>query len=240
MDNIESKFDFIYRVNDFKFFTFSDLYESYGFNVLIVLCFFAYFFYLYVKIELKVYRKNWRSLKCHPKYLYISGFIQKEGNLGVIDSTFYNYNDCIQQGVSEAIDEITAESAYHTNNQNERIHSKNKDIIDKYNGHRNNLNNIKNKLDLPEDIIDELDLTIDSNTASYYNQLKKIGVYVDQIDATFAYFYEYIKNYLSYLFFSYKKNAQQAADGSQDETTNEAKANKVLKILNDHFDGINF
>ena len=240
MDQLESKIHFIYRVNDFKFFTFSDLYESYGFNIFIVFCFFAYIMYLYVKIELRIYRKNWRSLKCHPKYLYVSGFIQKEGNLGVIDSTFYNYNDCIQQGISDAIDEITTESAYHTNNQKERIHRKNRDIIDKYNVHKSNLNNVKNNLDIPEDIIDKLDLTIDSNTASYYSQLQKIGVYVDQIDATFAYFYEYIKNYLSYLFFNYKKTAQQLPDGDTDKDENEEKANKVLKILNDHFDGINF
>ena len=117
MDSIRSNINFIYRVNDYKFFSFDDFYESYGFNIFIILFFISVIFYLLIKIELKIYRKNWASLKCHPKYLYISGFIQREGTLGPINSTFHNYNECINEGVSDAIDEMNNESYYTTKNQ---------------------------------------------------------------------------------------------------------------------------
>ena len=228
MSDIKSSINYIYRINDYKFFSFDDFYESYGFNILIIMFFLFVTFYLLMKIELKVYRKNWASLKCNPKYLYVSGFIQREGNLGPINSTFYNYNDCIQQGVSHAIDEMNAESQYHTKKQIDRIDFTNKKINDNYKKYNKDMNEIKNKIELPEDINEKLKLTIDSKSAGYYSQLKNIGIYIDQIDATFSYFYQYVRNYLSYLYFTYKK------DGDQD------KASNTLSVLNKHFGGINF
>ena len=178
MDSIRNNINYIYRVNDYKFFSFDDFYESYGFNLFIILFFISVVIYLLVKIELKVYRKKWSSLKCHPKYLFISGFIQREDNLGPIYSTFHNYNECIQNGVSDAIDEMNAESYYTTNKQIGRIDYANQKINEKYKVQHQNLKNIKEKIYLPEDIMDKLDLTINSESASYYSQLKNIGIYI--------------------------------------------------------------
>ena len=35
MSDIKSSINYIYRINDYKFFSFDDFYESYGFNILI-------------------------------------------------------------------------------------------------------------------------------------------------------------------------------------------------------------
>ena len=235
MSDIKKSIDLVYRINNYRFFAFDDFYESYTFNIFIILCFVALSIYLLIKIELKVYRKNWNELKCHPKYLYISGFIQQEGNLGPINSTFYNYNKCIEKGVTNTINIMDAESQYHTKTQINQIDEKNKTIIQNYNKHKRNIDELKDKIDV-EDLLDKLDLTIDSNSASYYSQLKNIGVYIDQIDANFAYFYEYVRNYLTYLYYHFKKI--EATSSGADQEANAIKASNVLKVLNTHFEGI--
>lgn len=235
MSDIKNSINLVYRINNYNFFSFDDFYESYTFNIFIVLCFVALGIYLLIKIELKVYRKNWNTLKCHPKYLYISGFIQQEGNLGPINSTFYNYNKCIEKGVTSTINEMDAESQYHTKTQIYQIDEKNKSIIQNYNKHKKNIDILKDKIDVQE-LLDKLDLTIDSNSASYYSQLKNIGVYIDQIDANFAYFYDYVRNYLTYLYYHFKKN--ESTSSGTDQQENATKASNVLKVLNTHFDGI--
>lgn len=231
-----SSLDLVYQTNNYSFFAFDDFYESYSFNIFIILCFVMLSIYLLIKIELTIFRKNWNDLKCHPKYLYISGFIQQEGNLGPIYSTFYNYNKCIEKGVTSTMNEMDAESQYHTNHQIQQIDEKNKSIIQNYNKHKRNIDELQNKMKV-EEILEKLDMTIDSNSANYYSQLKQIGVYIDQIDASFHYFYEYIRNYLTYLYYFFKKKESEN-QGDESQTTYATKASNVLKLLNTHFDGI--
>ena len=58
MSDIKNSINLVYRINNYSFFSFDDFYESYTFNIFIVLCFVVLAMYLLIKIELKVYRKN--------------------------------------------------------------------------------------------------------------------------------------------------------------------------------------
>lgn len=52
---------------------------------------------LMLQIEITASSLNWEKNKCIPKYMFISGFIQKENDLGVLASTRKNFKDCVQQ-----------------------------------------------------------------------------------------------------------------------------------------------
>jgi len=51
--------------------------------------------YYLIKIEINASRVNWDKNKCLPKYMFISGFIQKEQNLGVLGSIDKNFKRCV-------------------------------------------------------------------------------------------------------------------------------------------------
>ena len=131
---------------------------------------------------------------------------------------------------------MDAETQNHTKTQIKQIDEKKKIIIQKYNKHKKNIDELKDQIDVQE-MLDKLDLTIDSESASYYSQLKNIGVYIDQIDANFAYFYEYVRNYLTYLYYHFKKE-ESSTDIQTDKDIYATKASNVLKVLNTHFEGI--
>jgi hypothetical protein len=48
-----------------------------------------------IKIDLSTSNLDWEKNKCIPKYLFVSGFIQKEKGLGALASTQKNFKRCI-------------------------------------------------------------------------------------------------------------------------------------------------
>jgi biopolymer transport protein ExbD len=54
-----------------------------------------------IQIELSTSSLNWEKNKCLPKYMFVSGFIQKEDKLGVLASTQKNFKNCVQQFVTK-------------------------------------------------------------------------------------------------------------------------------------------
>ena len=51
--------------------------------------------YYLIKIEINASRVNWDKNKCLPRYMFISGFIKKEQNLGVLGSIDKNFKRCV-------------------------------------------------------------------------------------------------------------------------------------------------
>ena len=71
------------------------------FNILPFLIFFIgliiIIIYL-IKIEVNSNGKNWETNKCIPKYMFVSGFIEKEeDSTGVLDSTYTTFKKCIKK-----------------------------------------------------------------------------------------------------------------------------------------------
>jgi len=67
------------------------------FIIFIVMC---YTLSLFIQIDLTASSLNWEKNKCLPKYMFVSGFIQKEEGLGVLASTQKNFKNCVQEYVT--------------------------------------------------------------------------------------------------------------------------------------------
>jgi hypothetical protein len=52
---------------------------------------------LMIQAELTASSLNWDKNKCVPKFMFVSGFIQKEKGLGILASTQKNFKNCVQQ-----------------------------------------------------------------------------------------------------------------------------------------------
>ena len=177
-------------------------------------------------MEMMIHKKQWDDVKCKPEYVYLSGILNPDSNLGPVETTIKKYNDCMNLGIQEAIDEMDIQSYYHTKTQNNKLKTFRGKMRDVYKSKANNAS-ISNKMNqINDNLIEELELTVNTDSAIYYNYLKNVGIYIDQIDALMEYIYNYVKNYLSYVYYSNKKHGR------------EEKAEKIEKILNDHFDGI--
>lgn len=51
--------------------------------------------YYIIQIELNSSKLDWSKNKCLPKYMFVSGFIKKEENLGVLGSIDKNFKRCV-------------------------------------------------------------------------------------------------------------------------------------------------
>ena len=65
--------------------------------IFIVMC---YTLSMMIQIDLTASSLNWDKNKCLPKYLFVSGFIQKEDGLGILASTQKNFKKCVQEYVT--------------------------------------------------------------------------------------------------------------------------------------------
>ena len=62
---------------------------------------------LMLQIEISASSLNWEKNKCIPKYMFMSGFIQKEDGLGILASTQKNFKNCIRQySIDTAYNEV--------------------------------------------------------------------------------------------------------------------------------------
>ena len=55
--------------------------------------------YYIIRINMTMSKSNWEKNKCLPKFMFVSGFIQKEPGLNVLGSTIKNFKKCIQDGL---------------------------------------------------------------------------------------------------------------------------------------------
>ena len=72
---------------------------SFIFNYLIPIIIISVWLYnvigLLIQIDLNASKINWNTNKCDPKYLFVSGLIQKEPGLGKVGSTRKNFTNCV-------------------------------------------------------------------------------------------------------------------------------------------------
>jgi hypothetical protein len=63
----------------------------------LLICFFTGIITMYyvIKIDLNVSNLDWEKNRCVPKYMFVSGFIQKEKNLGILGSIDTNFKKCV-------------------------------------------------------------------------------------------------------------------------------------------------
>lgn len=196
--------------------------DSFFMNLAILIFLIFICVYLHIKTQITVNSTVWNTMKCDPRYLYISGFLKNDSGRGPMFETIKNYKDCTNQSVTSVINNLKQEMTFNKHNQDNKLLN-NKMFYDiLYDDNRKDIKNQKN------DVIDDfdIDLGLDTTNAAYYLQLKNLGIYVDQMDAAMNYVYEYMRGYLSFLFLKYQK------DGDLDNQE------KIKVLLDEHFDGI--
>ena len=63
---------------------------------IIILIFIIIILNLYLKNNVNEAKLNWNVNKCIPKYMFISGFVKKNPNSGILGSTYDNFRSCIK------------------------------------------------------------------------------------------------------------------------------------------------
>ena len=75
--------------------------ESIGYNyilpTLIICGLSGVIVYLYLQNTFKYALTDWEYNKCIPKYMFISGFIKQDSNYGIFESTYRNFQNCVQK-----------------------------------------------------------------------------------------------------------------------------------------------
>jgi hypothetical protein len=181
--------------------------------------------FLNIKIEVAYDARNWNIMKCNPKYIFMSGLLKNDGDLGNLEETIKNYKECTSQSARKVIQSLNSELILDEDNK-KTFMMKNRDILNAVKEINLETNETdKSNVYSADDV--SVNLGITSDSAAYYSYLKKLGIYVDQMDAVFNYINEYIKGYLSYLFIHYQKN------------NNETAQKQVKYLLDTHYGGIN-
>tara|TARA_Y100001970_G_C14193605_1_gene836820 strand:- start:878 stop:1534 length:657 start_codon:yes stop_codon:yes gene_type:complete len=196
--------------------------DSFFMNLVILLFLVFMCIYLHIKTQIEVNSSVWNTMKCDPRYIYVSGFLKNDSGRGAMFETIKNYKDCTDQSVSSVINKLKTEMTFNKYNQDNKLMN-NKMFYDiLYDDNRKDIK-VQNE-EVTEDF--DIDLSLNTTNAAYYLQLKNLGIYVDQMDAAMNYVYEYMRGYLSFLFLKYQK------DGDEDNQE------KVKILLDEHFDGI--
>ena len=75
--------------------------EDFAFSYLVpfffILSFVVTITSMYIKAGILEGKLDWESTKCVPKYLFISGLITKQKGKNVLQSTFDNFKECVNQ-----------------------------------------------------------------------------------------------------------------------------------------------
>jgi len=63
------------------------------------ICFIVLIITIYYLIKIDSTGSNilWENNKCLPKYLFVSGFIQRDKDKGMLDTTYTNFKKCIKK-----------------------------------------------------------------------------------------------------------------------------------------------
>lgn len=196
--------------------------DSFFMNLAILMILIFICIYLHIKTQIAVNGSVWNSMKCDPRYLYVSGFLKNDSGTGPMLETIKNYKYCTDKHVSAVVNKLKTEMTFNKYNQDNKLMN-NKMFYDiLYDDNRKDIK--EQNEEVTEDF--DIDLGLDTTNVAYYLQLKNLGIYVDQMDAAMNYVYEYMRGYLSFLFLKYQR------DGEED------KQEKVKILLDEHFDGI--
>lgn len=211
--------------------------DSYLINTLIFLFLLFICFYLYLHIDISLSLKSWDNKKCNPKYLYFSGFIKPEYNMGYFDTTMHNFRDCMSKGYVDAIKDFNNEMNVDLKVKEGKFqfeYDKNNMLKKEYNNMQDDTQVLLNELG--EQIIDisSEDLILRSTA---YKKLGVLGVYMDQFDQLLDYIYKYSKNYLTYLYLHRLNKYETSSEGNDKDKVEREKVEKIKKILDEHFDG---
>lgn len=206
------------------------LFSNDFFAFLVILFFMLIILYWYLHNQIAFSGNNWEKIKCHPKYIYFSGYIKPEGTMTSAETTDYNYRKCISRAYKGYINDLKNEYSIDDVSRRKLLENEKKmyDFVFKNKKDKNTKLNID---------IEEIQNTLDNsmnptkltaNSALTYNYLRNIGLYLDQFDMFLGYINTYAKNYLTYLYLGHN---------SKDD---DDKATKVKKILDKYFDGPSF
>ncbi len=67
------------------------------FSFSIIFIVFLITIYYLILIDLGTSKVDWEKNRCIPKYMFVSGFIQKEENKGIFGSTYLNFKQCVKK-----------------------------------------------------------------------------------------------------------------------------------------------
>ena len=180
--------------------------DQYNLNIILLILAIIFIFYLYIKIDLSIDEKNWDTNKCHPKYLFFSGYLKQDPGSSSEETTINNFYDCASSYASGLDDTLGLEleekfgsiksKILTFDNDYKEMKMKNSDDIDEF------MEDISGQL---TSIENDISFNISANSATTYNSLKNIGIYMDHFNRFIEYVSRYSKNYLSYLMMHYAK-----------------------------------
>ncbi len=213
--------------------------DTYSFNVLIVIGFMFIVFFFYVKNNITIDQKNWGLQKCNPKYLFYSGYIQKNGDSSAYDSTVDNFYECTNRVVTEYSDTMVSKGFQNTlDNLNKKLITfDDQTIAEKEASEKvfqTNVNSISSQFDKMEQ-----DISLNTNDTLLYSNLKSIGIYMDQLNAIMNYVGQYTKQYLTYRMMDYANKCVIDPNCNNKENDNYAKAIQLRDVLNTYYGGNN-
>ena len=79
-----------------------DVFIPYGICIIFIII----ITYYIIRINLTISKVNWTKNKCVPKYMFVSGFIQKEPGLNILGSISKNFKQCIKAGMKIATPKV--------------------------------------------------------------------------------------------------------------------------------------
>jgi hypothetical protein len=213
--------------------------DNYSFNMVVVFGFLFVIFFLYVKLNISIDQKNWDIQKCNPRYLFYSGYIQKNGDSSAYDSTVDNFNECTNRVVTEYSDTIVSKGFQNTlDNLNKKLITfDNQAIAEKKVNEKvfqANVTSISTQFDKMKE-----DISMNTNDSLLYANLKNIGIYMDQLNAIMTYIGEYTKQYLTYRMMDYANKCVSDPTCKNIGNENYARAVQLRDILNTYYGGNN-
>lgn len=228
-DIINKSLTKVYEINEFSYgiygttFLYNDWMNYIMFFVLL-----GVVIYWYIHVQISLARLNWDDLKCDPKIMYFSGFIQGDNNGSGYEKTLENYNDCINKGYFSATNELQQEMEFNHNLNRKNLYTGKKFYDKVFETNKNE------RLKLSDDIVGISYEAITNNSAYSYNYIRNLGIYVDQLDGLIDFVKQYAKNYLSYLYLYYLNKNNTSTGGSEQQLQ------QVKNILDTHFGGPTF
>lgn len=180
--------------------------NQYNLNIIFLLLAILFIFYLYIKIDLSIDEKNWKINKCHPKYLFFSGYVKQNPGSSSEETTIDNFYECAASYAGGLDDTLGLEIEDKFGGIKSRITTFDNKYKDQIKSEKDDINEFMNDISGQlTDIENDISFNISVNSATSYNSLKNIGIYMDHFNRFTEYVSRYSKNYLSYLMMHYAK-----------------------------------
>lgn len=173
--------------------------------VIVAILIFFIVIYYFIEINRNSILLDWNNNKCNPKYIFFSGFIQKD-NPDKLQYNYDNFLECtinksttiknalktIRKNDNNLLEEGNTTYENEKNNFNTTQSTINKKINDEIPKITNNISNISNKMDL---------------LYEQHNRIYNITeMYINRIILLFNNIYIYIANAFQYKLYEYKRN----------------------------------